>query len=281
MDTLRKPLLSLSVLVALTLACTTITRLFRTGEEPSTGAFPTAAPPGETAPAEEPAEAEPTEARRLELRPTPTPVGPVSEDDVRSFLDLSQPDYYDYFDDPATWFDYDTQGRAAYRFEDGQLVGIDYEPEELYTWWSYTDRQSGNLYTEISITNGDCVGKDSVGIAVRVDPDQAAGGYALEIACDGHWRFRRHRIGKQPIDMTEWTSAAVINTGAGATNRLGIWAYRTRFVLFVNGQQVGEVFDPNYSYSYGSFAVFVRASQTFDLTATFDDFALWHIPYLP
>jgi hypothetical protein len=29
----------------------------------------------------------------------------------------------------------------------------------------------------------------------------------------------------------------------------------------------------------GYFAVYVRASQTYDLTATFDDFAFWHIPY--
>jgi len=31
----------------------------------------------------------------------------------------------------------------------------------------------------------------------------------------------------------------------------------------------------------GYFAVYVRASLTFDLTATFDDFAFWHIPYIP
>jgi hypothetical protein len=39
--------------------------------------------------------------------------------------------------------------------------------------------------------------------------------------------------------------------------------------------------DTDYRHSYGTFAAYVRASQTFDLTATFDDFAYWNIDYLP
>ena len=238
--------------------------------------LPTGTPPGD---AGEPT-LEVTEVRRLELAPTPT-VFEVTEDDVRSILDLAHPDGVDYFDTQGTWFDFDTTGVAAYRMEDGHLLGIDYQPEELYTWWSYTDRSSGNTYAEVSVTNGDCIAKDSAGLVIRVDSDTASEGYALDVSCDGSWRFRQHRRGQEPFELVEWQAAPVIQTGKDATNRLGIWGYAGRFVLFINGAQVGEVVDQNNSYTYGQFAVYVRASQTFDLTATFDDFAFWHIPFIP
>jgi hypothetical protein len=277
-----KPLLAVSSLLLVTSACVAVSRLFQAQEVPAATSQPaTLAPSTDVVGTEEAPGSEPTQVRRLELPPTPTSFALASDEDVRSVLDLSRPDVFDYFDDPVTWFDYDAEGRAAYEFQEGHLLGTDYEPEERFTWWSYSDTKSGNLYVEVSTTNGNCIGKDGVGLAIRVDPDMAAGGYSLEIACDGHWRFRRHGIGSSPTEMVGWTASEVVNTGAGATNRLGIWAYQKRFVLFINGQPVGEVFDPNYTYSYGRFALFVRASQTYDLTATFDDFALWHIDFLP
>jgi hypothetical protein len=227
----------------------------------------------------EPPEA--TAVRRLELPNTPTPVPLMSADDPRSILDMGQPDYLDYFDVPGTWFDYDNPGVAAYRQEDGRLLGIDYEPEELYTWWSFTDPASGNVYAEVTATNGDCIARDSVGLVIRVDTEFAAEGYALDVSCDGAWRLRLHRRGQEPRELTTYAPVEVLATGPGASNRLGIYGYAGRFVLFLNGSLVGEVVDRDYTLSYGQFALYVRASQTFDLTATFDDFAFWHLPFLP
>jgi hypothetical protein len=223
----------------------------------------------------------PTEGpRRLELAPSPTPLV-VSEDDPRAVLDLAHPDHVDYFDNPDAWFDYDNADRAAYRVEGGMLIGKDYVPEEKTTWWSYTDVSSGNLYAEVSATNGDCIGRDSMGMAVRVDNTTAAGGYSLEVSCDGEYRFRRHSINGSPTDYIDWTASDAINTGPGATNRLGIWGYQGRFHLFINGQEVGEYWDTDYLFTFGTFALFTRASQTYDLTGTFDDFAYWDIKYIP
>jgi len=278
--TLRRfPSIVLIALITASLACTTVARLFGGGEPPPV--LPgTAEPlPVQTATAQD----QPTEtqqARRLELPNTPTPFHVTSSDDVRSTLDLAKPDYVDYFDQPGTWFDYDTQGRASYAFEDGHLLGTDYEPEEKYTWWSYSERQSGNVYTEISTTNGDCIGKDSVGFVIRVDQTTSAGGYGIEVSCDGEWRFLRYRQGKQAQVMADWAAADVIKSGANAANRLGLWAYQNHFIVFLNGKQVGELYDRNNAYTFGTFAVYVRASQTYDLTATFDDFAFWNIPYI-
>lgn len=220
--------------------------------------------------------------RRLEVPPTPTPFAVTSENDPRAILDLTSPDVIEYFSDPDDWYDYDSPGFASYQVIDGQLIGKDYDPEKLGVYWSYNSRPSGNTYAEISATNGDCIGKDAVGLVIRIDPQQTPSGYALEVSCDGAWRFLRYRpAGKSAEIYISWTPSDLIATGNGATNRLGLWGYRGKFNMFINGSEVGEYFDSNYSYSFGYFATYVRAAATYDLPAYFDDFAMWDIPFIP
>lgn len=220
--------------------------------------------------------------RRLEVPPTPTPFVVTNEDDPRAILDLSSPDVFDYFNNADNWYDYDSAGFASYQVIDGRLVGTDYDPEKRAVYWSFNSRPSGNTYAEISATNGDCIAKDAVGLVMRIDAQQTPSGYALEVSCDGAWRFLRYRPAGASAEMyIDWTPSDVINTGNGATNRLGIWGYAGKFNMFINGYQVGEYFDRNYSYSYGYFAAYVRAAATYDLPAYFDDFAMWDIPYIP
>ncbi len=222
-------------------------------------------------------EATPT-PRRRELEPTSTPSGPISEDDPRNLLDLNIPLDTSSFDEPV-WYEYDTEN-ATYDLEDGQLVGIDHEPEEKYTYYSETRiRQFANAYAEVTATNGDCIGKDSVGIVIRIDAESLPSGYTFEVSCDGTYRLRNLQSTPPKGVLIDWTPSDAINTGASASNRLGFWGYWGKFYLFVNNQLVGEYFDSSYTAGGDGFAVYVRASQTYDLTATFDDFALWDIPF--
>jgi len=181
----------------------------------------------------------------------------------------------------AGWTQFDIEGSGAYQVENGELIGVDYLPEEKFTYWSILNRQSGNVYAEVSASNGDCILKDSVGLVIRIDEETGASGYGFEVSCDGNWRVRLHQDSKSPRVVKDWTPSAAILTGAGATNRLGIMGYRDRFYLFVNDQPVGSVTDPQYSRSFGQFALYVRASQTYDLGATFDDFSYWNIRFVP
>lgn len=294
LSTERIILIVISALLILAVVYIAFSSLSRRSAEPAPGVLPGTAPPTSAeqaaAPTQAPEEAEqaqpaveatPTVVRRLALEPTPTPFYTTSEDDPRSILDLANPDGVDYFNDPDTWFDYDSEGYAAYRIEDGHLWGIDYDPENTSLYWTFNNMQSGNTYAEISATNGDCIGKDAVGLVIRIDPDRTPSGYALEVACDGTWRFLRHRQGKAPEEFIDWTPSDVILTGKEATNRLGLWGYQGKFHMFVNGYHVGEFFDQVYTDTFGVFGAYVRAAQTFDLTATFDDFAFWHIPFIP
>jgi hypothetical protein len=232
-------------------------------EEPDTGAAPSDVTPT---------------PRRLTLAPTPTAFQVASEDDPRAILDGS-PDGFDYFDE-STWFEYDTEGTAAYSIGDGQLNGIDYDPADNFIYWSFNNAQSGNVYSEITTTNGDCIEKDAVGFVIRVQGDKSPSGYALEVACDGTWRLRRYRGAKATEELVDWTSSEAINAGPFESNRLGIWGYQGKFYLFINDVMVGEHFDADYPYTYGFFAVYVRGYRTYDLTATFDNFALWHLPFM-
>lgn len=279
MKTRNQYLLVLTALAVSGLACSITDRVIR---GPALTAPEAKATATESAAAAIEATLEPTAQgpRRLDLPPTPTAFT-VPEDDIRAILDLAHPDQFDSMDTPDLWFDYDTPGRAGYWVADGKLFGVDYEPEEIYTWWTYTDRGTGNLYAEVTATNGECLQRDSVGMAIRVDKKTAAGGYSLEVSCDGAWRFRLHQIGGDQVEFIDWTPSDAIRTGPAATNRLGIWAYQARFHLFVNGVEVGEYWDVHYRHTYGTFALYTRASRTYDLTATFDDFAYWNIDYIP
>ncbi|MBN1267908.1 MAG: hypothetical protein JXA25_20620 [Anaerolineales bacterium] len=272
------------VLLVLSLACSSLGSLFQGDEGTAPGALPSDTPEPvepeeieEEEQASEDASDSDDDVQRRPIMPTPTPFHVLDEDDIRATLDLTAPDFVDYFVEEFHWFTWDDQEKATYNYIDGMLEGTDHEPEEFYNWWSYNDRFAGNVYAEISATNGDCIDKDAVGFVIRVDQGKAAGGYALEVSCDGNWRVVRHRIGKTREVMLDWQPSDLIETGEGATNRLGIWGYQPDFQFFINGVKVGEAHDPNYSYTKGIFAVYVHALYTYDLTATFDDFAYWNI----
>ena len=156
----------------------------------------------------------------------PPPVEPTREpppeEDARAQLDLNNPDYADTFDVPNGWTQFNIEGSSAYRVENGELIGVDYVPEEKFTYWSILNRQSGNVYAEVSATNGDCILKDSVGIVIRIDEKTGSSGYGFEVSCDGNWRVRLHQDSKSPRVVKDWTPSTAILTGASATNRLGI-----------------------------------------------------------
>ena len=223
----------------------------------------------------------PTSAvQRLTLEPTPTPLVISDPDDPRNILDLTNPDHIDYFNNPDTWYEYLTEGIASYEVVDGKLIGTDFDALNTAIWWSYTFVESGRVYAEISATNGDCMARDAVGLVIRIEPDITPSGYTFEVSCDGEWRFIRLSPGNS-VTLIDWTPSDAIVTGLGATNRLGIYGYDGKFYLFINGVQVGDYWDTGMLSSFGYFAAYVRSQVTYPLTATFDDFAFWHIPWIP
>lgn len=272
----RNQILTIAVIVILIIAVVYLAIANLSGDGPAVRA-------GEAEPTDMPdpdatEDEEESEVQRLELEPTPTPFYVTSEDDVRIALDLSSPDYTDYFANDDAWYDYDNE-YATYLVEEGQLVGNDHVPSDGVVYWTYNSTPAGNVYVEITTINGDCIGKDHVGVVIRVQSDLTPSGYSLDVACDGTWRFRRYRGSRPSEEIIDWTSADVIETGNEAVNRIAMWAYQGEFQFFINGEYVGAYLDADVPYSSGSFALYVRSIQTYDLPAYFTDFAYWHIPY--
>jgi hypothetical protein len=264
------------------------------GEQPVAAAtLPPAAPTEapSAAPTEEPLAAVPevsptSGVQRLTIDPTPTPFS-VSSDDPRAILNLANPFYTDYFNDPKTWYTYGTDktsGKAEYKIEDGKLIGTDFDAEDKSLYWSYTSAQSGRVYVEISATNGDCAARDAVGLVLRVQADKTPSGYGMEVSCDGSYRFIRFReAGRPTATLIDWTPSGAIQQGLVAVNRLGIWGYDGNFYLFINNTMIDHFYDNGMpeGYSYGYFAIYVRSQVTYPLSASFDDFAYWNLPFIP
>lgn len=213
----------------------------------------------------------PTESATPDLTPSATPPE-LASDDPRRGLNLSSPDYRDDFSVRFTWGE-PSFGGATNLWEDGRLRTTDHLTD-LYITWSTNDLEAGNLYVEITAEIGDCSGRDSYGIAVRVDGDQFNSGYTLDFSCDGAYRIRIFTEGAVKT-LLDWTLAEAIQTGPNAINRMGFLTDGSQLYAFANGELLGQVEDTNIS--FGTFGLFTNAIETPGLTTYFDDFSLWNI----
>jgi hypothetical protein len=158
---------------------------------------------------------------------------------------------------------------------DGILVAEDRLADGFF-WWSTTvpDIEAGNVYVEITAEPGECVEKDSYGLAVRVDSINRNSGYALEFSCDGAYRMRKLFAGRVDT-LIEWTDSSEINKGPNSTNQMGLLADGNQIALYANGELLETIEDPTF-YS-GNYALYSNAELTPGFTVDFDDFMLWYI----
>lgn len=208
-----------------------------------------------------------------ELTITPTPP-PLSPDDPRYGLNLAAPHYWDDFSSNLTWVGPNFDG-AMNVWEDGRLRATDFLADK-FLWWSTTipDVDAGELYVEVTAEVGECSGKDAVGLAVRVEPENRDSGYTLELSCDGSYRIRKLLAGTVQ-NLLEWTPSDSILSGSEATNVLGFLARGTTLTVFANGEVLGSIEDNGFF--KGNFGLFTDAASTPGLTVYFDDFKLWYI----
>lgn len=139
-------------------------------------------------------------------------------------------------------------------------------------------REFANLYLEATIRLGACSGSDHYGLIARVpvleEPDQ---GYLFTVTCDGRYSLRRWNaeIGTKGEMkwLVNWTASPAIQTGSNKVNRVGLWAYGSRLIVYANGQVLTEVKDTTYPSGY--FGVVVGADNTDDFTIQVDEMSYW------
>jgi hypothetical protein len=214
----------------------------------------------------------PTETPTPGGTPSPTPPT-LAPDDPRVGLNLASPDLKDDFGQRFKWYEFSDPASATNLVDDGRLKAID-NLADSYLWWSTTTTQAEDVYAEISAVIGACSGRDSAGMAVRVNGSNFDQGYAVDFACDGSFRLRKFVSEAAPVTLIDWTASPEIVKGPNASNRLGLLAKGSQLYVFANSKLVGQVEDV--SYASGIFGLYASAVNTAPLTVTFDDFAAWY-----
>ena len=207
--------------------------------------------------------------------PTPTPVlTPTSTPEADPRLELGQSAWGAVFEDGTeTWYQYDhVNGMAEVR--DNMLV-LTSKQANGYDNWSMSYPPMEDFYLELRFTTGpECEGKDRFGILFRA-PDSTQG-YLYNVSCDGFFQARMYD-GDEFTDFIPWTPDEHILTGPEVEHRLGVWAEGDRYVLYINGFQIGEFTDDAYL-GEGTFGAVHGATDTEGFTVMVTEAKAWELP---
>jgi hypothetical protein len=206
--------------------------------------------------------------------PGPSPTAttpPLPPEDPRSGLNLSLPDYLDEFNISTTWGGPNNEA-ALNQIRDGHLEAIDYLTDS-YVWWSTTLPEGRDVFIQTNINIPSCSGKDSAGLGLRIGGTPFDSGYTLEVSCDGHYRLRKFSSGAIET-LIDWTFFPEIAQGPDMSNVIGFVARGNELHVAINNTIVGSTED--FSYYFGTFALYANAFETPGLTVYFDDFELWY-----
>lgn len=148
-------------------------------------------------------------------------------------------------------------------------------PEAELFRWSTLDvgEEFGDFYAEAEATEEAGAADAMLGVIFRyVDVDNF---YAFLVSGDGWYALLKYVEGEvsRPI---EWTETRALETGAGATNQLGVLADGRALAVYANGEELDQVQDP--SFSRGQIALLAGTSTDGGLEVSFDNFGLWNKP---
>ncbi len=132
-----------------------------------------------------------------------------------------------------------------------------HNPDPTMTLNSYYEQRSfSDFKIQVTVTaytnanpNADVV--YAYGLILRADPTTPGNKYVFFVSPAGTYDFERHDVngfynnGWTDLLTVPWASSPAIKTGEGATNTLAVLARGNTFTLFINGQQVATVVDPN------------------------------------
>ena len=138
--------------------------------------------------------------------------------------------------------------------------------------WEVSWPKVRDYYLQTNIVSPqECQADDRYGLFIRT-PDLNVG-YLVGLTCDGRLAMTRWDGANTDI-LVNFVSASHINTGPGASNRLGVIANGGTYQIYVNGQLTAEASESSYVGDY-RFGYFVRAATENPFTVSFDDMAIW------
>ena len=229
--------------------------------------------------------------------PTPTVLSPMPTTDLvaRSpedpALTFGPPHDRDVFDGEGGMFLPSDNGVSRATVRDGRYV-VEFDSRGRWTWyWSFLD--AGDFYVDLVVIQGAaCVEEDAAGLLFRgnASRDEA---YVFGVNCAGEYFIELTSSpgaegsicttdygGSVNCRYQHWEPDEGIQAGAGAMNRLGVYAVGGHLDFYVNGiwlesREVGD-FSDEWQYWRGNIAVFLRSAQINQAQAAFDDFNIWY-----
>lgn len=184
---------------------------------------------------------------------------------------LGMPTWEDHFNSSANWSPYE-ESLSSLKIEDGKMI-LSANKANNSEYWGFAWPSIENFYLEYTGTFGEeCSGKDRFGMIFRSpDPGQ---GLLFGISCDGTlrlyaWDGEEYRI------FQNWKASEHINTGPGATNRIGIKAKDSKLTGYINGREV--VVKSTDLYTGGKFGAFIAAAETPGFSVEITHAAYWKL----
>jgi len=185
---------------------------------------------------------------------------------------LGEPAFKDTLAGTNNWFLLDTPN-TKFSAGENSIILTAASPGQIDEWGISNVPPIQDFYLEVLfVTTEPCAGLDRYGVIFRArDPNQ---GYVFGFSCDGRYKLYKWD-GKSYQAIQEWKNSPHIKSGAGQTNRLGVYAVGNNLKLYANGQLLSEYTDD--SFSEGRFGVFIGADETENLQVLLDEAAYWKI----
>lgn len=204
------------------------------------------------------------------LTPSVTPSPTLAPGDP--VLSLGNPTWEDNFTSGANWNTYE-ESASVLEYKDGKLVYTANKSNNS-EYWGLSWPSVENFYLEYTGTFGEeCSGKDRFGLLFRAP--KPSKGFLFGISCDGAFRLYAWD-GEEYQVFKDWKKSEHINTGPGATNRVGIRAKGTKLTGYVNGYEL--VVKNSDLFSEGKFGVFIAAAETPGFQVEITHAAYWKLP---
>jgi len=181
--------------------------------------------------------------------------------------------YFDFTTDmDGRWSEYEVEG-AISKVDNGRyILGRN---EESLTAWQEAEFVAGDFLAEF---DANLKGET---------PGQAYGLFFRYIDPSNFYRYRVSGIGTYSVDkmmndewynIIPWTESPVIKRGLDKTNRLGVMAIDSEFILTVNGEVLSSFEDD--SLEFGDIALTISSFEEPNVSVAFDNLTYWNLQSL-
>lgn len=262
--------------VAITQAVQTMTAKLTVTPKPTTKPAATSTPVQTST---QPAEATnttvpPTVTTIPEATSTPAASPVVTLNPANPAAGLSNPDWHETFDGTGTWYAFQDDF-VRFQAINNKLEMTVIQAGNRNGWALVPQLLTTKYYVEMIATFGNaCKGADRFGLMLS-SVSSADKGYLYGVSCEGKyvlWKWDGTRM----TTLVNWKTSDQIVSGAGKTNRIGLWVDGNKLSLYANDALLTELTDVSYEKLY--FGVFVGAPETAGFTVRVSNLNYWSLP---